>query len=223
VQILPIIVVLGGVSWMVCAVSLQGETGHKELWPTRLGDAAHRVTLGIGTALRTRGPAARTTARVRAVLALRRVAFVLAEVARGLPAAARSVREGVGEDAAAIREWVDQGRDRLSPVILRILALCRTAVRTAGPPVSRLVHAARPQPRSRSAGFAETLSVTWAETEAVQPLDLPAEEDAEEDEHHLRGVLGLILLIAVIGFLIAAGLMSVAWGIKHLIVLRRTA
>ena len=38
-QILPIIVVLGGVSWMVCAVSLQGETGHKELWPTRLGDA----------------------------------------------------------------------------------------------------------------------------------------------------------------------------------------
>ena len=33
----------------------------------------------------------------------------------------------------------------------------------------------------------------------------------------------MILLIAVIGFLIAAGLMSVAWGIKHLIVLRRTA
>src|SRR5437763_15663485 len=96
---------------MVCAVSLQGETGHKELWPTRLGDAAHRVTLGIGTALRTHGPAARITARVRTVLALRRVALVLAEIARGLPAAARSVREGAGADAAAIREWVDQGRD----------------------------------------------------------------------------------------------------------------
>src|SRR2546427_8807582 len=164
-QLLPIIVVLGGVSWMVCAVSLQGEAGHKELWTARLGDAAHRVTLGIGTALRTRGPAARTTARVRAVLALRRVAFVLAEVARGVRAAARSGGEGVGEDAAAIREGVDEGRDRLSPVILRIVAISRTAFRTAGPPVSRLVHAARRQPRSGTAGFAETLSVTWAETE----------------------------------------------------------
>jgi hypothetical protein len=210
-QFLPIIVVLGGVSWMVCAVSLQGETGNRVFWPGRLGEAAHRATLGMGVALRTRVPAAKRAVRGRSVGAARAAFRAAIEIAHGLPAAVVSIRDGFREDAAAIREWGQAGRDRLAPAILR-LAAARQA------PVER----ATARQRERAVWFAETLSMTWVEHQAAQELDLPADEEEEEDERHIRGVLGLILLIALVGFLIAAGLMSVAWGVKHLIVLRRT-
>ena len=240
-QVLPIIVVLGAVSWMVCAVSLQGETGNSLVSHGRPSRAAHRGALAMGTADRSR-----TLVAVQALLRLTSAGAMAAlrtatDVARGFLAATVTVRAGFREDAAAMREWWQAGRERLAPVLLWSAEVGGLAGRTLAPPtlgairraggILRRWRAAAPARQAdgqsaiwpvgeRAVGFAQAFATNVVEVEAAQVLGLAEEE---EDERHVRGVLGLIILIALIGFLIAAGLMTVAWGVKHLIVLKRSA
>jgi hypothetical protein len=240
-QIVPIIVVLGGVSWMVCVVSLQGQrTGSRAVWPARMGHAAHRASMEFGAAIRTGMPKTGHAFQVHMVRAGIGLLKVGVDVARGLREAAVVVFQGLRQDAIVARDWALAARARLAPAAVRTVAIGPTTAGIIGPALSRasasamrLVISARQAQASRTAErraphgvrFSDSLSTTWenAGVQAPDALDLPAPPEEEEPTHHVRGVLGLVVLIAVVGFLIAAGLVSVAWALRHVVSLRGSA
>jgi hypothetical protein len=216
-QFIPVVVVLGAVSWMVCAVSLESETGNRSVWWGRLEEVAHRASSGLGS-IRLRVPTTRQALAGRASALLQAAATHAVEAWRGLPSATRSVREGVLEDSAWLAQQARAGRERLLPILRPYGAAVVLAVRWArGWGGEAKAEGVRP------VSFAESFSMT-----AVEELPEEFPEDAmpplaragADPGHRIRGVLGLIVLIVLIAALIVAGLMSAAWGVRHLMVRR---
>jgi hypothetical protein len=215
-QFIPIVVVLGAVSWMVCAVSLEGETGNRSVWWGRLEEVAHRASSGLGS-IRLRVPSTRHALAHRASALLKAAATHAVEVRRGLPSATRSVREGVLEDSAWLTQLASEGWQRLLPILRpyggAVLSVVRWARGWGGEAISQ---------RVRPVSFAESFSLTAVEESPEEPLGdaMPLARAGADPGHRIRGALGLIVLIALIAALIVAGLVSAAWGVRHLMVRR---
>jgi hypothetical protein len=228
-QIVPVVVVLGAVSWVVCAVSLEGEADSHLVWRGRLGAVAVRATSRIG-AWRVEFPAARRAVLRRASHAARATAVHASEVRRGLMDAAVAGREGVQEDSRALSDRAQAAWLRAWPILSPYAALAvRTVeprVEAAGKGLARLGRAALRRARSarspgtrerraRRVAFRESLSMTGVDW--TTDRGFPLAGSADEQGHRLRGALALILLVALIGAVIAAGLIGFGWGVKHLI------
>ncbi|HMC37332.1 MAG TPA: hypothetical protein VKK30_05655 [Actinomycetota bacterium] len=235
-QIVPVVVVLGGVSWVVCALSVQSETDSPVFWRGRLGSAAHRASSGVG-ALWVRLPRARRSLSRQAFDTVRAMRVLPLEVGHGLVDAAASVREGGREDAGTISGWTKAGWEPVRRFVGPHAAVAREAVRARAPAAGRRLanlarrtlakvraatqfahreaSAAAIGARNRQVSFGESLSLTAVLGDSEEAFDLGP--SADDSPHAVRGVVGLVLLIAVIGLAVAAGLMGLAWSLKHMI------
>jgi len=217
-------------------LSVQSETDSPVLWRGRLGSAAHRASSGVG-ALWVRLPSARRSLSRQAFNTVRAMRVLPLEVAHGLLDTAASVRDGGREDAATISGWTKAGWEPVRRFAGPYAAVAREAVRARAPAAGRgLANLARRAlakvgaatkfahgeasaaaigARNRRVSFGETLSLTAVLGESEEALHLGPSPD--EPPHAIRGVVGLVLLIAVIGLAVAAGLMGLAWSLKHMI------
>ena len=236
-QVVPVVLALGAVSWVVCALSVQSETEAPIVRRKRLGSAAQRTTSRLG-ALRVQFPGLGMLVAHQTSRAARATGSVLTEAGRGIVAAAAAVRDGVRQDATTVYGWTKGAWERLSRLLGPRASMVMRAVRarapTAGRTVGGLARAALGRGRSatrwatRSAAtasvgvrrrrvrFDESLSLTAVLGESHQGFELGPSPD--EGHHTVRGALGLVVLIAVIGVAIAAGLMGMAWTLKHFLV-----
>jgi hypothetical protein len=228
-QIVPVVVVLGAVSWVVCAVSVEGEAGSDLLARRRLAALAGRALARFRTA-RVEIPSLRHTAGSVVSRTVRATGRTASEVGRGLIVAGAETRDGLREDAHALSDQAQAAWVRAWPVVRPYAAVAvrstERSLRAAATRVTRAGRALLGPPReaspsaqardgTRRVGFGESLSTTAESWTPVAGFSMPEAED--QKPYRLRGVLGLILLIALIGAVIAAGLLGFGWGVKHMI------